>query len=111
MREFVTTLTLGALGHHKLIVAISYDFYRGQCFIGANRWEDSCPAIAPDILLNGIRIESAEGRNPFYQTHWEWAEWLETIVFNHIEKELEDRDSPLYLSILQYEEADGSLYV
>ncbi len=110
MKEYVVPITLGAMRHHKMIVAIGYDFHKGS-FIEANRWEDSQELIAPEIRLREIRIETAGDKNPFYNRHWAWAKMLERIVSNHVQRELEDYDSPLYIGLLQYEESDGSLYV
>ena len=111
MKVYVVPITLGAMRHHKLRVAIGYDIYRGQHYRYADRWEDSCPSIAPEIKLREIRIECAGEKNSFYNCHQPWTSVLEILVFNYVQRELEDCDSPLYTGVLQYEEADGSLYV
>ena len=89
-------------------IDIHYEYIEGQVCVFCNRWEDSIPGIAPEIILQGIQVRKlTEDRINQWLDTPEMLELLNVTLLRQVQDELYD-DSELTLALIDY--AKGEPY-
>lgn len=85
-----------------ILCNIEYEYIRGQDQEFTNYWEFSSPGIAPEIILRCVQFQYTSSKD---LGHWlmnqlEWKEYLNSIAVYHVQKELQNEESELYLTLI-----------